>query len=446
MRLLHVSDWHLGATLGRLSRDTDHDAVIDEMCAIAQECRPHLILHTGDLFDHGRPPAVEMRRALDALARLAELAPVVVLAGNHDSPALFEVFNRLILLGTLGGRQNVTFVPRARPPDAGGILTFPGDPEHAGEEVRLAPLPFIQQNSVLELFGVPPGRWTAEYRDQIQKVEAALAAGLQADYDPANHVLLFAAHLHVDGAVFSTSERRVHVSDTYATETEHLPPVSYAAFGHIHRPQQLPGVTAGRYAGSPIPIDFGELGEQKSVVFVEATPGKTARVETVPLSGGRKLWRAEGSLEDLMARNPGPAIVQVIVDVDDRVPDLVDRLAKCWPDAVFFDVVERVAGAHVDAVMDTDGEVEPPLADLFREYLAATETSGALVDATMGVFGRLHQTVQDDVTFADDPADLVARLPELASFELPDGFAEAVADTVTAARSEFEAEAGEARA
>jgi exonuclease SbcD len=439
MRLLHVSDWHLGAALGRLSRDADHDEVITEMCAIAEDCKPHLILHTGDLFDHGRPSAVEMRRALDALARLALLAPVVVLAGNHDSPALFEVFNRLIALGSsLASRQNVTFVPRARPPDAGGILTFPGDPEHPGEEVRLAPVPFIQQNSVLELFGVPPGRWTAEYRDQVQKVEAALAAGLQTGYDPAKHVLLFAAHLHVDGAIFSTSERRVHVSDTYATETEHLPPVSYAAFGHIHRPQQLPGVTTGRYAGSPIPIDFGELGEQKSVVFVEATPGTTARIETIPVSGGRPLRREEGKLEHLLASDPGRCIAYAVVDVDDRVPDLADQLARSWPDADFFDIVERVAGAQVEAVAATDGDAEPPLADLFREYLAATGTSASIVDSAMNLFDRLHQTVQDDPTLTDDPAAVAARLPELASFELPDGFDDALTDAVDNTRHNTE--------
>ena len=36
-----------------------------------------------------------MRQALDALQRLAEVAPVVVIAGNHDHPRLFEVFERL---------------------------------------------------------------------------------------------------------------------------------------------------------------------------------------------------------------------------------------------------------------------------------------------------------------------------------------------------------------
>ena len=68
-----------------------------------------------------------------------------------------------------------------------------------------------------------------------------------------------------------------------------MPPVSYAAFGHIHKPQPLPGTVIGRYAGSIIPIDFGEEGEQKGAVVVEATPGRAARVEFVSLAAGRPL-------------------------------------------------------------------------------------------------------------------------------------------------------------
>jgi exonuclease SbcD len=46
---------------------------------------------------------------------------------------------------------------------------------------------------------------------------------------------------------------------------------------------------AGRYAGSPIQLDFGEEHEEKEVVFVEAKPGMPARVEPIPLAVGRRL-------------------------------------------------------------------------------------------------------------------------------------------------------------
>jgi exonuclease SbcD len=95
MRLLHISDWHLGRMTYRHSRAPDHDAVLEETIGYAEALRPHLIVHTGDVFDGFRPGYEEMRRGIDALQALAAIAPVVVLAGNHDSPALFRLFNRL---------------------------------------------------------------------------------------------------------------------------------------------------------------------------------------------------------------------------------------------------------------------------------------------------------------------------------------------------------------
>ena len=92
-------------------------------------------------------------------------------------------------------------------------------------------------------------------------------------------------------------------SDTYLTEADALPPVSYAALGHIHRPQAVSrGGLVARYAGSPLQLDFGEAGEDKSVVVVDADPGRPVRVDLVPLQAGRRLADFTGTLEELRAQ------------------------------------------------------------------------------------------------------------------------------------------------
>src|SRR5262249_32997418 len=157
--------------------------------------------------------------------------------------------------------------------------------------------------------------WMTSYADRVDRIQRALAEGLTRGYDPARHVLVLAAHLFVTGARVSTSERPLTVSDVYATHAERLPPVSYAADGHVHRPQALPGRVPGRYAGSGVPIDFGELGERKEVVVVDAEPGRPARVEARPLCAGRPLVRLEGTLAEIEAKAPGVgrALVAAVV-------------------------------------------------------------------------------------------------------------------------------------
>lgn len=405
MRLLHISDWHLGVTHGRLSRASDHEEVLDEEVAIARDLRPNLIVHTGDLFDHTRPAVEDLRRGFEYLQQLAGIAPTVVLAGNHDSPALFEVFNLLLSFGLVSGDGHLHFIPRARMASDGGILLFPGD-DRGGteEEIRLAPIPFVPQNSLIDVFGTRPEQWTASYADQVGLLEENLASGLAADYDASRHINVFAAHLFVDGAELCRSERTLHVSDSYATRPEQLPRVSYAAFGHIHRPQPIRGLERARYAGSPIQIDYGEEGETKTVVFVEAEPGRTAKVEAIPLAGGRPLRRIEGTLSELEGKRDevGRSILTAIVHSEDAVPDLADRLALMFPDATLLEAYNPYASGRVAVVSATDdeGQSEPSVEELFAGYLAATQPNlkGARATRVREIFTSLLSSTDEDVT------------------------------------------------
>jgi exonuclease SbcD len=391
MRLLHTADWHIGRALMGCPRDQDIEAAVAEVIRIAREERPHLIVHAGDVFDSPRPAYPHLRWGVDALRELAGVAPTVVLCGNHDSPALFDLLARL-----LGPASHLRFVARALRPEMGGVIELPGPGD---EVVRLAPVPFIHANRVIEYLE-DPAAWMTDYADRVDRVQRALAAGLTRGYDAARHVLLMAAHLFVTGARFSTSERQLTVSDVYATHVERLPPVSYAAYGHIHRPQPLPGGVAGRYAGSVVPLDFGEMDERKQVVVVEAEPGRPARVETRELTGGRPLRRLEGTLAEIEALAPGVgrALVTVVARTETTVPDLSQRVAELLPEATLLSVQEDCAATRVRVLTaaDADEDREPTFRELFREYVAAAGTQRGSADRVVAYFDELLTAVEQE--------------------------------------------------
>src|SRR5256714_14648491 len=120
MRLLHVSDWHVGRQTYRCSRVPDHETALAEIVDLARDTRPHLVLHTGDVFDGVRPGYAEMAFAVEALEELAALAPGVVISWNHDSPALFRLFDRL-----QGADPRIRFVDPLRPSADGRVLELP---------------------------------------------------------------------------------------------------------------------------------------------------------------------------------------------------------------------------------------------------------------------------------------------------------------------------------
>jgi exonuclease SbcD len=409
-RILHTSDWHVGKHLRGVSRGSDHQAVLGEIVSQARTAEPDLIIHSGDVFDGLRPATADLRLALGALTELGGIAPTVVLAGNHDSGALFEVFSML-----LGAGSRVRFFPKALPPANGGIIDV-----HAadGTRLRLAPVPFVHANRQVDWFG-DPQRFMAAYSKRMQLINDVMRQGLEDGFDAHQDVLLYAAHLHVTGAHLSGSERLVHVSETYAAESAGLPIVSYSALGHIHKPQQVPGRDA-HYVGSPIQLDYGEAGEEKSSIIVDVVAGRPAEVQRLPLHAGRSLVELRGTFEQIesSAHKVGDALLRVVVESEDAILDLADALAELFPQATLVEVDERIASRTLQVLDPSevdDAAPEPTYQELLELYLQGTVTGDKAVPAAevQKLFGTLQETVYDE---GDPPLE---RLAEIMGAALP---------------------------
>ncbi len=359
MKLLHTSDWHLGARLGRLDRRADHEKALRGLLELAESVTPDLILHTGDLFDASRPPYEALELGVRALRRLSAIAPTLVLAGNHDSPALLRVIDDLA--GAAEPR-------RLRLVTQPGVVEYP---DIAPEPVAVACVPFIAPSAIADYATGDPARFEGDYADGVATLNRRLLDEAHAGAG-ARGIVLYAAHLHVQGARPSRSERRITVGEDYATHVEGLQRALYCAFGHIHDPQLLPGGAArGRYAGSLIPLDFGERQQAKQAVLV--TIGDGVEAETHELPGGRPLTEVAGTLADLEGRAAGGGldgcILKARVVSDDPIPDLADRLAEWSPRCDVFELVNAIASQPVKAIdPGREDDAEPALDDLFREW------------------------------------------------------------------------------
>jgi exonuclease SbcD len=381
-RILHISDWHLGKPLGRVDRRRDHDEAIAATLRVATECEPDLVLHTGDVFDTWRPALEDLRRAVRALRTLAEVAPVLVLAGNHDSEDLFRWLDELL------GGERIRFLDKPRAPDDDGILDY----EIAGGgKVRIASIPFVHANRSLDAaFDSPTERLTA-YAERLRTVQQRLGEELLARTDPSRDVAIVACHLHITGAQITRSERPLHVTDSYAVHASAMPKVAYIACGHIHKPQKLPGPLEAYYAGSAIPLDFGEEHDEKRLLLVTLEPGRPARVRSIPIRAGRPLRRLEGTLEDVaaLADGVGDAICRVIVHTEERIPGLMELVEAMLPDAELLEVTERSAqGATTLTDPGTESEAEP-LEKLFADFAATTPAGPAPLTMVIETFEEI---------------------------------------------------------
>ncbi|GIM97828.1 metallophosphoesterase family protein [Paractinoplanes toevensis] len=389
MQLLHTSDWHAGRTTYNQSRAADLDDALTEFIAIARDIRPDAIINSGDLIDHSKVSHAEIERVVDALAELAAIAPTIVVAGNHDNFSLLRYLDRL-------GRLNRLYFVNKPLGIGGDHLVLPG---RDGNTLRLGALPFVSAERGVDVFD-DPRRWAGAYRARIADLQARITTGLTAGLDPRRELTVFAAHLHVTGAGLSGSERAQHCSDDYACDPAAIPPVDYAAFGHIHDPQDLPGPVTGRYAGSPIPLDFGEAGQRKSVTLVTLEPGMPARCEAIPLRGGRALFRFEGSFADLQSQVDmiDDALCLATVHTDTHDPALAQRVHDLLGHATVLDLQQRVAGTQGAALVVEPGTAtaQRPLLDAFGAYLQQIGTRTAPIDTVMAIMGEFLAADHED--------------------------------------------------
>src|SRR5947208_2368163 len=286
MRFLHTSDWHVGKTLKTRSRHDEHAAVLNEILDIARRERIDALLLTGDVFDSPAPPPDAERLVYDLLSELCGARiPAVIIGGNHDHPRRLQAMREIL------HRLDIHVRPEPARPESGGVITLTLN----GETAQVAVLPFVSAGRIIDAARLldPEAERYQDYAERIGGMAAALSQSFTA-----GTVNLFLAHLYVDGAVTCGSEREIHVAKPYAVSAHRFPAAAhYVALGHLHRPREIPAATPMQYAGSPLQLDFGEEGQEKRVVIIDAHPGKPATVTNIPLTSGRTLRSVAGTIE-----------------------------------------------------------------------------------------------------------------------------------------------------
>lgn len=310
MRFLHTADWHLGRSFHGESLLEAQAGAIDHLVEVAREGAVDAVLVSGDVYDRALPPVDAIGLADDALARLSEVAPVVLISGNHDSAA------RLGFAAALLDRAGVHV--RTRPQDI-------GRPIRIGDACVYA-IPYLEPDLT---------RTVLECADRGHgPVLSAAMARIRTDLatQPAGRRSVVLAHAFVAGAAPSDSERDLSVGGASSVHASTFAGVDYVALGHLHGPQRI-GANA-RYAGSPVAFSFSEADHRKSVAVVELGADGPS-VELVPTPVQRPLVVLRATLDELLmdpalAAHAG-AWVQATLTDPVRPQDAMERLRKRFP-------------------------------------------------------------------------------------------------------------------
>jgi len=301
LRVIHTSDWHLGHSLFDYPRTYEHRAFLSWLIGLIEAEAADALLVAGDVFDAANPPTSALDDWYGFLAEARRRFPrlaVVVVGGNHDSPARLDVTNPLLakfgvhVVGGLPLSENGEL-------DVGRLVVPLAD--SSGEPAAwCVAMPFLRPADL------PPGDDDAKnalvegvrrrYADAICAARRRRRAG---------QALVAMGHCYMTGTRLSElSERRILGGNQHALPADIFPDdVAYAALGHLHLAQAIGGREHVRYCGSPIPLSFAEASYPHQVCVVDLAGEGAARVRAVrvPRSVDVRRLPADGpaSLEDV---------------------------------------------------------------------------------------------------------------------------------------------------
>ena len=321
MKILHTSDWHLGARLGEFSRLDEQKKVLEEIRNIAEEEEIELVIIAGDVFDNFNPSNEAVELLYRELKKLAAdgSRPVIVIAGNHDSPDRIEAPDPLAAECGIFFIGYPDFTRSETELDEGTVVDFPEKgilrlSFSSKPQVRILTTPYANENRLKKYL-------EADSRDeQISRILADSWKRLSAGYCDSSGINILTAHLFMadtgggaggqpglfDPEPEEPEEERsiLHPGGLERVDSALVPEqIQYAALGHLHRPQSVrKSDSPVVYSGSPLAFGLSEENQQKSVVVVEIEPGRPASVRRVQLQSGRKIMRKSfGNVDEAVA-------------------------------------------------------------------------------------------------------------------------------------------------
>ena len=350
MKLIHLSDLHLGKRLNEFSLGEDQEYILNQILQIVEAEQPDAVVIAGDVYDKAIPSVEAVSLFDEFLVRLAGLhTHIFVISGNHDSPERIAFGSRLLeetgihLSPVYGGSvESVTLE------DAFGPVDF-------------YLLPFVKPIHVRRFFPEDP-------TDTYTQALSTAVGHMNLDGHRRN---VLVTHQFVTGASRSDSEE-ISVGGADNVDSAVFDAFDYVALGHIHSPQHC-GSEKIRYCGTPLKYSFSEAKDTKSVTVAELKEKGNLVIRTVPLKPLRELVELRGTFEELTDRHfyenttwTRDYVHLTLTDEED-IPDAVGKLRLVYRNLMKLDYDNARTRSNAEITGAQAQDTRSPL-ELFASF------------------------------------------------------------------------------
>ena len=336
MKLIHLSDLHIGKRVNEVSMIEEQEYILKQILEAVDAEQPDSVLIAGDVYDKSVPSAEAVTLFDDFLCSLAQRKrQVFIISGNHDSA------ERLAFGGRLMEDKGIHLSPVYD----GNITPITLTDEYG--DVCFWLLPFLKPAHVKRFY---PDEGIESYTD------ACRAAVKKMGIDPAQRNVIL-AHQFVTGSATCDSEE-ISVGGTDNVDRSVFADFDYVAWGHIHGPQNI-GSERIRYCGTPLKYSFSEAGHQKSITVVELGQKGHVALRTISLTPLHDMREIRGSYDEVTAKTfyENTAVedyLHITLTDEEDVPEAMARLRVIYPNLMklTYDNARTRSNAVIDGAVD----------------------------------------------------------------------------------------------
>lgn len=356
MKLIHISDLHLGKRLGEYSLYEEQADILGKILAIVDDEQPDAVMIAGDIYNKSVPPEESVQLFDDFICGLSSRnVQTFIISGNHDSAERIAFGGRL--MQSCGVHMSPVYDGKTQP------ITLTD--EYGAVSVYM--LPFIKPITIRRFF---PDAEISSYNDALKIAVGAM------EIDSSKRNILI-THQFITGASLSESEE-IFIGGTENVDADIFAEFDYVALGHIHSPQNIRKNM--RYCGTPLKYSKSEIRQNKSVTVVELEKKGALNVRTVPLIPLRDVREYRGTFSELTDSafyskvNTDDYVYLTITD-ESEIPEAVHKLRKIYPRLLKLSY-DNAATSSVCELTSACAVTDITPEELFDEFFRETNPNG----------------------------------------------------------------------
>ena len=310
MKLLHLSDLHIGKYIGSYSLLEDQKFCLDQILEIIKNEKVDIVLIAGDIFDTTIPNSEAMKIYYDFVEEIifSLKKKIIAISGNHDSGKRLEISKSFF-------EKNFYYIYGN---SFNEKLTF----EDKYGRVNFYPIPYISLARAKNEINPDIENFTDLYEFLLKDI----------DYKDRNVLI---SHCYANEKPYEDEkiegEKPLTIGGNDAMDAHLFKKFDYVALGHLHRKHFVLDEKI-RYCGTFMKYSFSEINQEKSVTIVDLEDDiKIKEIEIKPLND---FERINDYFENIIKMKNSNSYIEFILKDEHPIESPMAKLKVKFPHAV----------------------------------------------------------------------------------------------------------------